>query len=85
MHACVHARRRAPKYVLGKTLGAGSFGVVREATELSSGRRYAVKTVGKVPKNKMATPYYLRKLRAEVEIMTQLGASLNAVNLKVWK
>ena len=31
----------------------------------------------------MATPRYLLKLRTEVEIMQQLGYSLDAVNLKV--
>ncbi len=30
--------------------GAGSFGVVRECMEASTGRKYAVKTIGKIPK-----------------------------------
>jgi serine/threonine protein kinase len=64
-------------------IGAGSFGIVRECFELSSGRRYAVKTIGKAPKRGLATPRYLLKLRTEVEIMQQLGYSLDAVNLKV--
>ncbi|KAG1675746.1 hypothetical protein FOA52_012402 [Chlamydomonas sp. UWO 241] len=80
-HVYGWARDLTDKYVLGRALGAGSFGVVREATEVATGKRYAVKTIGKVPKNKMSSPYYLRKLRAEVEIMQQLGGSLNAVNL----
>jgi hypothetical protein len=36
-----------------------------------------------VPKRGACTPRYLLKLRTEVEIMQQLGYSLDAVNLKV--
>ncbi len=39
----------ACRYKLGKVLGAGSFGIVREATERKTGRRYACKTIPKVP------------------------------------
>lgn len=35
-----------------------------------------------VPKRGLPTPRYLLKLRTEVEIMQQLGFSLDAVNLK---
>lgn len=35
-----------------------------------------------VPKRGLPTPRYLLKLRTEVEIMQQLGYSLDAVNLK---
>lgn len=38
---------RCCRYVLGSVLGAGSFGVVREATEKRTKRRYAVKTIPK--------------------------------------
>ena len=69
------------RYHLGKVIGAGSFGTVREAVEIASGRRYAIKTVSKVPKRGPPTPRYLLKLRAEVEVMQQLGVSLNAVSL----
>jgi serine/threonine protein kinase len=37
-------------YVLGRTLGEGSFSVVREATELETGERVAVKIVRHYPK-----------------------------------
>jgi len=70
------------KYILGKTLGAGSFGVVREGVDIATGRRYAVKSISKAPKRGLTTPRYLLKLRTEVEIMQQLGYSLDAVNLK---
>lgn len=69
-------------YSLSGVLGAGSFGVVRECTERSTGRRYAVKSIPKTPKNGKATPRYLLKLQTEVDAMNQLGASLDAVYLK---
>ncbi|GAX73995.1 hypothetical protein CEUSTIGMA_g1445.t1 [Chlamydomonas eustigma] len=81
-HVFGYARDLKAKYTLGKVIGAGSFGIVRECNELSSGRRYAVKTISKAPKRGLATPRYLLKLRTEVEIMQQLGYSLDAVNLK---
>lgn len=70
------------KYYVGKTIGAGSFGVVRECVEIASGRTYAVKTISKIPKRGLPTPRYLLKLRTEVEIMQQIGYSLDAVHLK---
>jgi calcium-dependent protein kinase len=36
------------KYLVGRVIGAGSFGVVRECVEKSSGRVMAVKTIPKV-------------------------------------
>jgi serine/threonine protein kinase len=69
-------------YSLGGVLGAGSFGVVREATERATGRLYAVKSIPKSPKNGKPTPRYLLKLQTEVDAMGQLGASLDAVYLK---
>lgn len=70
------------RYALGGVLGAGSFGVVRHATERATGRRYAVKSIPKVPKSGRATPRYLLKLQAEADAMGQLGASLDAVYLR---
>ena len=71
------------RYNLGKVLGAGSFGVVREAKEKSTDRHYACKTIPKVPKRGLCTPRYLLKLQTEVDVMQQLGASLDSVYLKV--
>ena len=71
------------RYNLGKVLGAGSFGVVREAKEKSTDRHYACKTIPKVPKRGFCTPRYLLKLQTEVDVMQQLGASLDSVYLKV--
>lgn len=41
---------------MGKIIGAGSFGTVREAVHASSGRRLAIKTVAKCPKRGPPTP-----------------------------
>ena len=69
------------RYYLGRPIGAGSFGTVREAAEAATGRRFAIKTVPKAPKRGPPTPRYLLKLRAEVDAMRQLGASPDAVAL----
>jgi hypothetical protein len=50
------SRDLTDKYYLGRIIGAGSFGVVREGVEVATGRRYAVKTVSKVPKRGPPTP-----------------------------
>lgn len=67
---------------MAEVLGAGSFGVVRHCTERSSGRKYAVKSIPKMPKNHKCTPRYLLKLQTEVDAMGQIGSSLDAVYLK---
>ena len=71
------------RYDIKGVLGAGSFGVVREAVDRASGRRYACKTIPKIPKRGKATPRYLLKLQQEVDAMQQLGASFDAVYLRV--
>ncbi|GBF98366.1 calcium dependent kinase [Raphidocelis subcapitata] len=77
-----YPRKLHENYFIGRVIGAGSFGTVREGTEALTGRRYAIKTVSKIPKRGPPTPRYLLKLRAEVEVMAQLGVSLNAVHLQ---
>lgn len=64
-------------------LGAGSFGIVRVAVDRETGRRYACKTVPKIPKQGKPTPRYLLKLQQEVDAMQQLGGSFDAVYLRV--
>jgi serine/threonine protein kinase len=71
------------RYELGKVLGAGSFGIVREAVGKRTGTHFACKTIPKVPKRGKGTPRYLLKLQTEVDAMQQLGPSLDAVYLKV--
>ena len=75
-------RKLRDSYSLGTVLGAGSFGVVREARDRATGRLYAVKSIPKTPKGNKPTPRYLLKLQTEVDAMGQLGASLDAVFLK---
>eukprot|EP00798_Chlamydomonas_sp_ICE-L_P021955 gene21955-29004_t len=70
------------KCTIGKVIGRGSFGVVHEGCLIATNERLAVKKVGKTLSNGTSNPRYLLKLRAEVEIMQQLGYSLDAVNLK---
>ena len=71
------------RYTIGKILGAGSFGVVREAVHKGTLRKYACKTIPKIPKRGQGTPRYLLKLQTEVDAMQQLGPSFDAVSLKV--
>jgi calcium-dependent protein kinase len=75
-------RNLRDRYSVGDVLGAGSFGVVRMCTERSSGKKYAVKSIPKMPKNHKCTPRYLLKLQTEVDAMGQIGSSLDAVYLK---
>ena len=71
------------RYEITSVLGAGSFGIVRQAVDRGSGRRYACKTVPKMPKRGKPTPRYLLKLQQEVDAMQQLGGSFDAVYLRV--
>ena len=48
----------ACRYDIGKVLGAGSFGVVREAIDKNTGRHFACKTIPKIPKRGVCTPRY---------------------------
>lgn len=77
-----YPRNLREMYHVGSVLGAGSFGVVREARERSTGRIYAIKSIPKTPKQNKPTPRYLLKLQTEVDAMAQLGASFDAVFLK---
>jgi len=51
-----YPRKLEEAYFLGKVIGAGSFGTVREAVEAGTGSRYAIKTVSKIPKRGPPTP-----------------------------
>jgi calcium-dependent protein kinase len=69
------------QYQLGAVLGAGSFGVVRRAVHRRTGAAYAIKSIAKIPRRGPCTPRHLLKLRTEVDVMRQLGPSLDAVYL----
>lgn len=71
------------RYTIGKVIGAGSFGVVREAVHKKTNVHYACKTIPKLPKKGRGTPRYLLKIQTEVDAMLQLGPSLDAVFLQV--
>lgn len=73
------------RYTFGKVIGTGTYGIVRKCYDKASSRKYAVKSIPKVPKKGKvpSTPRYLLKIRNEVDLMTQLGGSLNSVHLKV--
>ncbi|KAK9813845.1 hypothetical protein WJX73_001529 [Symbiochloris irregularis] len=70
------------RYSIGHVLGAGSFGVVREVTRRANKRKYACKTIPKIPRRGTGTPRYLLKLQTEVDAMQQLGSSLDAAHLR---
>ena len=70
------------RYTVGKVIGAGSFGVVREAVHKKTNVHYACKTIPKLPKKGRGTPRYLLKIQTEVDAMLQLGPSLDAVFLQ---
>jgi hypothetical protein len=52
-------RNLLDSYYLGRVIGAGSFGVVREGIKVATGKRFAVKTVSKVPKRGAPTPRFV--------------------------
>lgn len=91
IYGYTRAEHMVRKYELGKVIGAGSFGVVREATVRSSGEKVAVKTISKllkrIPKHlqsqgdKGTVSKHLTKLQLEVDAMKSLRGSLNAVRL----
>ena len=72
------------RYTIGKVIGAGSFGVVREAVHKKTNVHYACKTIPKLPKKGRGTPRYLLKIQTEVDAMLQLGPSLDAVFLQAF-
>ncbi|GMH35775.1 hypothetical protein BSKO_03643 [Bryopsis sp. KO-2023] len=77
-----YPRNLHDRFHVGEILGSGSYGIVRRCVDKDTGREYAMKAIPKTPKKRAATPRYLLKLRNEVDVMRQLGASLNAVYLE---
>lgn len=70
------------RYELGDTMGSGSFGTVRRAVDRKTGKACACKSIPKLEKRKSASNrHYLLKIRSEVDSMSHLGASLDAVYL----
>ncbi|KAL4856185.1 Calcium-dependent protein kinase 16 [Chlorella vulgaris] len=76
------AKGFADKYKLEKQLGSGTFGIVHVAVNKETGERFAVKSM---PKRFASAghlePYYVRRVRNEVDICNHLGRSLNVCYL----
>jgi len=78
-----YPRNISDKYEFGEVIGTGSYGTVKRCIEKDTGSVFAVKIIPKSPKRGYpCTPRYLLKIRNEVEVMRQLGASLNTVYLQ---
>lgn len=66
-----YARNLLDKYLVGRVIGAGSFGVVRECVERSSQRTYAVKTVPKASLHACAFPWIRTHARTHLHASTR--------------
>ncbi|PSC69548.1 calcium-dependent kinase 17 [Micractinium conductrix] len=70
------------KYELAEQLGSGTFGIVHIAVNRKTGERFAVKSMPKRFSNGgTLEPYYVRRVRNEVDICNHLGRSLNVCYL----
>ncbi|PON89159.1 GPCR kinase [Trema orientale] len=67
------------QYDLGRELGRGEFGVTYLCTEISSGEKFACKSISK---KKLRTPVDIDDVRREVEIMKHMRNHSNIVTLK---
>ncbi|KAG2489663.1 hypothetical protein HYH03_011775 [Edaphochlamys debaryana] len=66
-------------FVLGRVLGKGQFGTVRQVTERATGARYACKSIAK---RRLCTATDVEDVRREVQIMHHLSGHPNIVQLK---
>ncbi|GAX79943.1 hypothetical protein CEUSTIGMA_g7383.t1 [Chlamydomonas eustigma] len=66
-------------YTLGKQLGKGAFGIVRQATKKATGEVLAVKSIAK---SKLMCKEDVKDVQAEVAIMNLVGGHPNVVTLK---
>ncbi|KAL5567793.1 hypothetical protein UlMin_024368 [Ulmus minor] len=67
------------QYILGKQLGWGQFGVIRECTDKLTGEVLACKSIAK---DRLVTSDDVRSIKLEIEIMTRLSGHPNVVDLK---
>jgi calcium-dependent protein kinase len=74
----------ADRFDLGPMLGSGSFATVHLATERSTGRRFAVKTLPKrfAPDGATLDPPFAARVLREVDVYRTLGRSLNVAHLE---
>lgn len=66
------------RYSLGVTLGKGQFGVTRLATEKSTGRKFACKSIAK---RKLTCKEDVEDVQREVQIMHHLAGHPNIVEM----
>lgn len=66
------------RYVLGKQLGWGRFGVIRECSDKLTGEVLACKSIAK---DRLVTREDVQSIRLEIEIMTRLSGHSNVVAL----
>ncbi|XP_042481800.1 calcium-dependent protein kinase 26-like [Macadamia integrifolia] len=71
--------RLEDRYVLGKQLGWGQFGVIRECSDKFTGELFACKSIAK---ERLVTLDDVRSVKLEIEIMTRLSGHPNVVDLK---
>mmetsp|Transcript_38456 Transcript_38456/g.46397 ORF Transcript_38456/g.46397 Transcript_38456/m.46397 type:complete len:529 (-) Transcript_38456:888-2474(-) len=74
-----HVEDLAANYKLGQELGRGQFGVTRQATHLTSGEKFACKSISK--SRKILTKEDAEDVRREIAIMYHLQGHPNIVNL----
>ncbi|XP_072178291.1 NUAK family SNF1-like kinase 1 [Diadema setosum] len=72
-----HRHKLKHRYRFEKTLGKGTYGKVKLATEISTGNQVAIKSI---PKNKIEDPEDMRRIRQEIELMSTLDHP-NIVNI----
>lgn len=67
------------QYVLGKQLGWGQFGIIRECMDKLTGKVLACKSIAK---DRLVTREDVHSIKLEIEIMTRLSGHPNVVDLK---
>ncbi|EPS73723.1 hypothetical protein M569_01033 [Genlisea aurea] len=67
------------RYVLGKQLGLGQFGVIRECVHRFTGEVFACKSIAK---DRLVTQDDANSIKLEIEIMMKLSGHPNVVDLK---
>ena len=67
------------RYILGKQLGWGQFGVIRACSDKRTGEVLACKSIAK---DRLVTSDDLRSVKLEIEIMARLSGHPNVVDLK---
>lgn len=67
------------RYILGSELGRGQFGVTHLCTDISTGQKYACKSISK---KKLVTKSDKEDMRREIQIMQHMSGQPNVVEFK---